>query len=76
MLHGLFGAYLITNCIDGIKRMFEPTITAEQRANKELLDQDIIRGVPYKQIEQGIINGKYRLPPQIKNEYPDRKSVV
>ena len=58
MLNGLFIASLISSCVDGIKRAFEPTITAEQRANKKLLDQDIIRGVPYEQIKQNIRNGK------------------
>lgn len=71
MLHGLFIASLVSSCIDGIKRAFKPTITAEQRANQKLLDQDIIRGVSYEQIQQNIKNGKYRLPPQIKKEYPE-----
>ena len=61
MLHGLFIAALISTCVNKIKRVFEPTITAEQRANKKLLDQDIIKGVPYKQIKKNIKNGKYRL---------------
>ena len=72
MLHGLFIASLISGCIDEIKRAFEPTITAEQRANKKLLDADIIKGVPYEQIKKNIKNGKYKLAePQVKKEYPE-----
>ena len=72
MLDGLGILSIITSFIDGIKRAFEPTIKAEQRANKKLLDQDIIRGVPCKQIKQNIRNGKYRLvEPQVKKEYPE-----
>lgn len=56
---------------DKIKKITSPTITANQRANKELLDKDIIKGVPYEQIQQNIKNGKYRLPPQTKKEYPE-----
>lgn len=72
MLHGLFLASLFSNCANGIKRAFEPTVTVEQRANKKLLNQDIIKGVPYKQIQKNIRNGKYKLAePQIKKQYPE-----
>ena len=71
MFDGLFIASLVGTCINEAKRMFKPTITAEQRANKKLLDQDIIKGVPYKQIQKNIREGKYRLTePQTKVEYP------
>ena len=79
MLDGLFIASLVTVCIEKIKRVFEPTILAEQRANKELLDKDIIKGVPYEQIKKNIQNGKYRLPePQAQTKYPEphRDSVT
>lgn len=72
MLHGLFLASLFSNSANGIKRAFEPTVTAEQRANKKLLNQDIIKGVPYKQIQKNIRNGKYKVvEPQVKKEYPE-----
>lgn len=72
MLDGLFLTALIINCVDGIKMALKPTITAEQRANKKLLDQDIISGVPYEQIKNNIRNGKYRLTEtQSKEEYPE-----
>lgn len=78
MLDGLFIASIISNCIDEIKRVFEPTITAEQRANEKLLNEDIIKGVPYEQIKKNIKNGKYRLTePQVEIKYPEphRNSV-
>ena len=62
---------------DAIKKITTPAITTGQRANKALLDKDIIQGVPYTQIQQNIENGKYRLPPQIKKEHlePHRDPV-
>ena len=72
MLDGLFIASLISSCYQVIREKLEPTVTAEQRANKKLLDQDIIRGVPYEQIKHNIKNGKYKLTePQIKKTYPE-----
>lgn len=72
MLNGLFIASLISNCIGEIKRAFEPTITAEDRANEEQITKDIIKGVPYEQIRKDIRNGKYRLAePQVKEDYPE-----
>ena len=72
MLDGLFIAALMSNCIDEIKRTFEPTITAEDRANEKQITQDIIKGVPYEQIKKDIRNGKYRLvEPQVKAKYPE-----
>ena len=52
-------------------RAFINRIFGYLRANKDLLDKDIIKGVPYEQIQQNIKNGKYRLPPQTKKEYPE-----
>ena len=72
MLDGLFIAALIGNCVDGIKRAFEPTITAEQRANEKLLSDDIIKGVPYEQIKKNIRRGKYKLKePQVEAKHPE-----
>lgn len=72
MFDGLFIASLISVCAEGIKRGFEPTITAEQRANEKLLNDDIIKGVPYEKIKKNILNGKYRLPkPQVEEKHPE-----
>lgn len=61
MLDGLFIASIVGNCVKAIKEATQPTITANMRANKELLNKDIIKGVPYEQIQKNIKNGKYKL---------------
>lgn len=72
MLDLLFITSLVSNCVGGIKRAFEPTISAEDRANEAQITRDIIKGVPYEQIKKDIRNGKYRLAePQAKVKYPE-----
>lgn len=61
MLNGLFIASIIGSCVKAIKEATQPTIMADMRANKELLNKDIIKGVPYEQIQKNIKNGKYKL---------------
>lgn len=61
MFDGLFIASLVGCCIKAIKEAAQPTIAADMRANKELLNKDIIKGVPYEQIQKNIKNGKYKL---------------
>ena len=45
MFDGLFIASLIGSCYQVIKEAFEPTIPAENWANKELYHQDMMNGV-------------------------------
>lgn len=61
MFHGLFLASLIGTCFRGIKEAFEPTIPAENWANKELYHQDLMNGVSAEQRMKNVKNGKYRL---------------
>lgn len=44
-----------------IKESFEPTIPAENWANKELYHQDIMNGVSAEQRMKNVKNGKYKL---------------
>lgn len=67
MLDGLFIASLITSCYQAIKEKLEPTIPAENWANKELYHKDLMAGVSAEQRMKNLKNGKYRL---VKN-YPE-----
>lgn len=44
-----------------IKEAFEPTIPAENWANKELYHQDLMNGVSIEQRMKNVKNGKYKL---------------
>lgn len=61
MFDGLFIVSLIGTCIQAIKEACEPTIPAENWANKELYHKDIMDGVPVEQRMKNLANGKYKL---------------
>lgn len=61
MLDGLFIASLITSFVQGIKEKLEPTIPAENWANKELYRQDLMNGMSAEQRMKNLKNGKYKL---------------
>ena len=61
MLHGLFIASLIGTCVEAIKEAFEKPVPAENWANKELYQKDLISGMSIKQLMKNVENGKYRL---------------
>ena len=61
MFDGLFIASLIAACIQGIKEKLEPTIPAENWANKELYHKDMMDGVSIEQRMKNLENGKYKL---------------
>ncbi len=57
----LFAVSLIGTAIQVIKEARTPTIPAENWANKELYNQDIMNGVPIEQRMKNLENGKYKL---------------
>lgn len=61
MLHGLFIAALIGTVYQAVKESRQPTIPAENWANKELYHQDMMNGVPIEQRMKNLENGKYKL---------------
>ena len=67
MFNGLFIVSLIGTFIEAIKEACEPTIPAENWANKELIHKDIMNGVPIEQRMKNLENGKYK---QVK-AYPE-----
>lgn len=54
-------ASIVSSLTRGIKEAFEPTIPAENWANKELYHKDIMAGVSAEQRMKNVRNGKYRL---------------
>lgn len=61
MFDGLFIASIIATIVQGVKEKFEPTIPAENWANKELYHKDLMSGVPIEQRMKNLKNGKYKL---------------
>ena len=74
MLHGLFIASLISTCYQAIKEACEPTIPAENWANKELYHKDLMAGVPIEQRMKNLKNGKYKLTETYPEPHRDPKS--
>lgn len=60
MFDGLFIASLIGSLFQGVKESCEPTIPAENWANKELYYQDLMDGVSVEQRMRNVKNGKYK----------------
>lgn len=67
MFDGLFIASLIGTCVQAIKEVKEPTIPAENWANKELYHKDLMSGMSGEQLMKNVHKGKYRLT----NVYPE-----
>lgn len=59
MFDGLFIASLIGTLFQGVKEAMQPTITAEQWGNKDLIRKDIMNGVSAEQRIKNAQNGKY-----------------
>ncbi len=57
-----------------IKESFEPTIPAENWANKELYHQDIMNGVSAEQRMKNLKNGKYKLTETYPEPHRDPKT--
>lgn len=61
MLDGLFIASLIGTAWQAIKEACEPTIPAENWANKELIHKDRMSGISEKEFSRNLANGKYKI---------------
>lgn len=61
MFDGLFIVSLIGTAIQAIKEACQPTIPAENWANKELYYRDMMDGVPIEQRMKNLENGRYKL---------------
>lgn len=76
MLHGLFIASFVGTCYQAIKEAFEPTIPAENWANKELYHQDIMNGVSAEQRMKNVKNGKYKLTEKYPEPHKDENGKI
>ena len=79
MLDGLFIVSLIGSVVQGIKEACEPTIPAENWANKELYYKDLMAGVSVEQRMKNLKNGKYKLTeayPEPHRDPVDGKIVI
>ncbi len=72
MFGGLFIVSLIISCYQIISEYLEPTIPAENWANKELYYQDLMNGVPSEQRMKNVKNGKYRLSEDCKESHRNK----
>ena len=61
MLEGLFIASLIGTVCQVVKEARQPTIPAENWANKELIHKDRMNGISEKEFARSLANGKYKL---------------
>ena len=57
-----------------IKESFEPTIPAENWANKELYHQDIMNGMSVEERMKNVKNGRYKLVENHSEPHRDPKS--
>lgn len=69
MLHGLFIASLIGNCVEIVKEKFAKPIPAENWANRELYNKDLMSGMSAEQLMKNVENGKYRGEVEGKEKY-------
>lgn len=67
MFNGLFLLSLIITIVQLVKESCEPTIPAENWANKELIHEDTMKGISEKEFSKNLANGKYKLT----EKYPE-----
>lgn len=58
---------LLGTLLEGIKESAEPTIPAENWANKDLIYQDRMKGISEEEFHKNLVNGKYK----ITESYPE-----
>jgi hypothetical protein len=61
MLGGLFILSIISTIIEAIKGVLEPTIPAENWANRELYRKDLMNGVSVEECMKNVRKGRYKL---------------
>lgn len=71
MLHGLFIASLLGNCAEIAKEKFAKPIPAENWANRELYNKDLMSGMSVEQLMKNVENGKYKGEVKERKKYPE-----
>lgn len=73
----LFGIFsIIGTIIQGIKEATEPTIPAENWANKELIRKDRMNGISEKEFSRNLANGKYKLVENYPEPHRDENGKI
>lgn len=74
-MFGLLGAVsIVGTCYQLIKEAYEPTIPAENWANKELYHQDMMNGMSVEERMKNVKNGRYKLVENYPEPHRDSKS--
>ena len=73
-LGGIFAIFYML--LGGIKEKFEPTIPAENWANKELYHKDMMSGMSQKELMRNVRNGKYRQSITYPEPHRDEKGKI
>ena len=71
MLDGLFIVSIVGNFVEVVKEKFAKPIPAENWANKELYNKDLMAGMSTEQLMKNVENGKYKGEVKEKKEYPE-----
>ena len=71
---GIFAIFYML--LGGIKEKFEPTIPAENWANKELYHKDMMSGMSQKELMRNVRNGKYRQSITYPEPHRDEKGKI
>lgn len=72
----LFITSIIGSFVQGVKEAFEPTIPAENWANKELYHQDLMNGVSAEQRMKNVKNGKYKSTVKYPEPHRDKDGKI
>lgn len=76
MLHGLFIVSIFCVGYQIIKEACQPTIPAENWANKELIHKDKMSGISEKQFSKNLANGKYKLTQTYPEPHRDKNGKI
>lgn len=76
MLDGLFLFSLFSTIKQAIKEACEPTIPAENWANRELYHKDLMSGMSGQQLMKNVENGKYKLTEKYPEPHRDKDGKI
>lgn len=71
MLDGLFIASVVGSFVQAVKEKFAKTVPAENWANRELYNKDLMSGMSAEQLMKNVENGKYKGEVKEKEKYPE-----
>ena len=76
MIHLLFCVSLIVTIVQIIKEKCEPVIPVGNWANKDLYDDDVLKGVSVEQRMKNLQNGKYKLTETYPEPHRNEKGQI